>query len=131
MEVSGVFRSWETLVISSVFIRSFFTLFSTAASRPLPMLLIYSAICLSSPQSRSRGILYCRFPLEISLSPFMICSLLQAFVITYSSIKRSARQLKKKNSCMLPSKGPQIIYLMKRKQRKAKVAFSLAAVFLE
>ena len=30
---------------------------------------------------------------------------------------RSARQLKKKNSCMLPSKGPQIIYLMKRKQK--------------
>ena len=82
--------SWDTLVISSVFILSFFTLFSTAASRPSPMRLIYSAMVRCSPVSWSRGILYWRSPSVIFFSPSRMCSLPRAFLKRYTSPAASA-----------------------------------------
>ena len=68
-------------MISSVCILSFFRLFSTAASRPPPILLIYSAITFCFPVSVSVLILYCSSPSLIFFRPSIIRSSPSAFLM--------------------------------------------------
>ena len=90
IEVSGVLISWDTFVIRSVLRRSFLIASSTALLRPLPILLIFSAISLSSPRSHFRSMRYSRLPPEISSIPFRILLLATAPHITIHITARSA-----------------------------------------
>ena len=53
MLVNGVFKSWLTLVISSLFMRSARTSFCSAACMPSPSELIFSAISANTPSGMS------------------------------------------------------------------------------
>ncbi len=75
IEVSGVLISCDTLVIRSVFSRSFLTLFATASSSPSPIELISPAISLCSLVNLSRDMTYPISPWEIIRIPFLSLSL--------------------------------------------------------
>ena len=68
MEVSGVFMSCDTFVISSVLSRSDFIRCSTAAAMPSPMEFKFSAWCLNSQYMCFVSALYSNSP-AASFSP--------------------------------------------------------------
>ena len=72
IDVSGVFISCETLVISSVLKRSLFIFCSTARAMPSFMLLMFRACTFKSPSIRYSLIFSSVLPFAILSVPFLI-----------------------------------------------------------
>ena len=131
MEVRGVFRSWETFVISSVCILSFFRLFSTAASRPPPILLIYSAITFCFPVSVSVLILYCSSPSLIFFRPSIIRSSPSAFLMAKIITATSTAINASRNTPAPLNTHPMIRNCKNKNAPPTSRTFIFSAVFLE
>ena len=103
IDVRGVLISWETFVMSSVFILSLLSLSSSAIFWAAAMLLRFTACLFNSGSIHFVFITWSKCPAESSCAPFLILSSWSVIRISKGKTTNSTTQKRKPSNALLGS----------------------------